>query len=121
MKRIIRKIRIFFVTAFANREYNKAVKKADELARRHLTNYYVAIKFEGKGLYIINRKGFRHIKREINTDAIWQGLGPINHDTMLELKHGCFYHTKLYGREKELRRLAYIEYVLDLAGIKKEA
>lgn len=121
MKRIIRKIRIFFVTAFANREYNKAVKKANELANKHFTPFYVAIKFEGKGLYIINRKGFRHIKRQINTAAIWQGLGPINKDTMNDLKLGCFYHTNLRPREKELRRLAYINYVLDLAGIKKEA
>lgn len=121
MRKLIRKIRIFFVTAFANREYNKSVKKADELARKHLVPYYVAIKFEGRGLYIINRKGFRHIKRQINTAAIWQGLGPINKDTMSDLKLGCFYHTNLHPKEKELRRLAYINYVLDLAGIKKEA
>lgn len=121
MKRIIRKIRTFFVTAFANREYNKAVKKADELAAKHLTTYYVAIKFEGKGLYIVNRAGFRHIKREINTLAIWNGIGPINRDTMADLMAGCFYHTRIEPAEKELRRLAYINYVLDLAGIKKEA
>lgn len=121
MKKFIRKFRVFLVTAFANREYNKAVKKALQLAHTHFTRYYVAVKFEGKGLYIINRQGFRHIKRQINTAAIWQGLGPINKDTMADLRRGCFYHTNISPKEKELRRLAYINYVLDLAGIKKEA
>lgn len=121
MKKIIRKIRIFFVTAFANHEYNKAVKKADKLANKHFMRYYVALKFEGKGLYIINRAGFRHIKRQINTAAIWQGLGPINRDTMLDLRSGCFYHTNIKPKDRELRRLAYINYVLNLAGIRKEA
>lgn len=121
MKKIIRKIKVFFVTAFANHEYKKNVAKALELANTHYCPYYVAVKPEGKGLYIINRKAFRHIKRQINTAAIWRGLGPINADTMEDLKRGCFYHTNIKPREKELRRLAYINYVLDLAGIKKEA
>ena len=109
------------MTAFANHEYNKAVRKADELADKHKMRYYVALKFEGKGLYIINRAGFRQIKRQINTAAIWQGLGPINNDTMLDLRQGCFYHTNITRKDRELRRLAYVNYVLNLAGIKKEA
>lgn len=119
----ITNIRKFFIVHFAVRCYNSAVKYADAMSELyHNRAYYVVVNPDTNKLCIISRKDFRNIRRKINTLAIHSGLGEINHDTMEDLKRGCFYHTRLretesFANEKELRRLAYINYVLELAGI----
>ncbi len=117
-KKIIYKVRAFLVTAYANRIYRHRVKDADRLHKEHKWRMYVCMPFGGTDLIVMDRKGFRKAKR-------LQHIYDPNVST-LKLGEGSFYYTgdrdengQLSEKEKELRRLAFIHYMLIRAKIPK--
>jgi hypothetical protein len=111
MKKIIKTIRTWFVIAYANYHYKKNVRTADKLNRKHHTRFYVALNGNKKSLFILSRKGFRHLKNE---------LSPTSKDSVLKLKEGSYYYTgnaigadTMPPLEKEARRLAFIKLILE--------
>ena len=110
-QRIYRKIGVFFVTAYANRIYRNRVKEADRLHKELKWRMYVCMPFGGKNLIVMDRKGFRAMKRiqHIYDPTMSTGV----------LGEGSFYYTgdraengALTPKEIELRRLAFIHYMI---------
>lgn len=116
MKNPFKRIAAFLVTAYANRIYRKRVKLADKLHEELKWRMYVCMPFGGSNLIIMDRKGFRKAKR----------LRHIYDPTVstLNLQDGSYYYTADRGgngamspREKELRRLAFVNYMLRRAKL----
>lgn len=128
-KKLIAKIRRFFTVAFARRQYNKARKAADEMHAKIGGDFYAVISpFSDKELKILNRSAFRNFKRNYVDGVIRAytragfaiSANRISPTTMEDVKKGCFYSTKLYDtNEIEMRRKAFIEWVIDLSEKKK--
>lgn len=102
------KFKDFFFTAYADRMYRNAVKKADRLYAANRQHYYVCSSpYDPRKLVVLDRKTFRELKRKLGI----KGEG----NDMSALRDGSFYHTPdksgnggLSEREKEIRRLAYL-------------
>ena len=117
MKRIFRKIAAFFVTAYARRIYNNAVKTADSRHKREKVMIYVASEtFRPRHLTTYDRWQFKAEKHAYGHLARVLSLQT--------LKNGCWYHTpdtagnqKMSDRERERRRLAFIRERLLMAGL----
>ena len=116
MKKLFRRIASFFVVAYANHVYRDRVRLADKFHKQLKWRMYVCIPFDGKTLIVMDRKGFRHAKR----------LRHINDPTMstVKLMDGSFYYTgdrdengAMSPKEKELRRLAFVRYMLRRAKL----
>lgn len=120
-RHLIKKIRRFFVVAFARRNYDKSAKLANELCRQNKCHYYVVIDpFFGKSLMVLFRGEFRAIKRKYNDSMIHSfvrtGRLFLNKSTMYDVQDGCFYSTLLDDADEiEMRRQAYIEWVVELS------
>lgn len=116
--KIIKTIRTWLVITYANHHYAKKVRIAEKLNKKYRTRFYVAMNGNGKSLFVLSRKGFRNLKKE---------LTPCNKDSVLKLKEGAFYYTgtsigtdAMSPLEKEARRLAFVKIVLEKAGVKKK-
>lgn len=117
MKKLYKRVAKYFVILYANRIYNNRVKLADKLHSKNRTRYYVALDYSNsKNLLVMNRKGFRNLKRIFQIYDPAQGT--------LKLKEGAFYFTPdakgngpLLPVEKEARRLAFVKYMLDRARL----
>ena len=119
-RRVYRKIGVFFVTAYANRIYRNRVKDADRLHKEYKWRMYVCMPFGGRDLIVMDRKGFRAAKR---IQHIYDPT--MSTDT---LANGSFYYTGdraengvLSPKEIELRRLAFIHYMLVRSKLPSEA
>lgn len=111
MKKLIRTIRTWLVITYANRQYNRNVRIADRLNSKYHTRFYVALNFNRKSLFVLSRKDFRDIKKELH---------PTNKDSIQQLKQGAFYYTgnaigadTMPPLEKEARRLAFIKLITE--------
>lgn len=149
---IIKKIRRYLTIRYARNCYERMVNKADALFLRDHENYYVCIDPTNKGrVTVFNRREFRTYRRRFNDMQIRlsqyiiketrqvvkerpdgtqivrvtrENITPkINTSTMVDIKNGCFYHTRLKSDSTpeniEMKRLAYIQYVLDLSEKQK--
>jgi hypothetical protein len=127
MKKLIKKIRLFFVVAFARRQYKMAKKTADEAKKKLGTNHYVVINpFDDNNLQVIDRKAFRWFKRKY-VDAAIRTLVRRNTNgnvfytveaksTMEDVRNGAFYSTAFTDPiDIEARRQAYINWVVELS------
>jgi len=120
MKRFFRKVAAFFVVAYANHLYRDRVRLADKYHKELKWRMYVCIPFDGKTLIVMDRKGFRKAKefRRIYDPTL----------STTKLGEGSFYYTAdrdengaLSPKEKELRRLAFVRYMLQRAKLPSEA
>lgn len=128
-KKLIAKIRNFFTVAFARRQYYKAKQVADKQAAKTGKAWYVCLSpFDDKKLRVIDRKAFRRFKsryidsviRAYTRAGLIISVDKISPTTMEDVKRGCFYSTAITdAKEIELRRKAFIEWVLDLSEKKK--
>ena len=125
MKRIINAIKAFFrrmaiyvVTAYANRIYRKAVEAADKRhAEEKETIYVTNGAINPSALCTYNRKQFRNAKRMLKI----YGNKAYN---IPAFKAASWYYTAnrdekdgMSARTKELRRLAFVKYVLQNAKL----
>lgn len=109
----IRRMAIYVVTVYANRIYRKAVEAAEKRHAEEKTMIYVANgTIDASVLRTYNRKEFRKVKRILKVyDSRAYNLEA--------LKQSSWYHTAnregkegLTPRAKELRRLAFVKFVL---------
>jgi hypothetical protein len=128
-KKLIAKIRDFFTVAFARRQYYKAKQVADKQAAKTGKAWYVCLSpFDDKKLRVIDRKAFRRFKsryidsviRAYTRAGLIISVDKISPTTMEDVKRGCFYSTAITdAKEIEMRRKAFIEWVLELSENKK--
>ena len=124
-----RKLRNFFTVAFARRQYYKSKQVADKQAATTGKAWYVCLSpFDDKRLQVIDRKAFRRFKtkyvsaviRAYTRAGLIISVDKISPTTMEDVKRGCFYSTAITNAaEIEMRRKAFIEWVLDLSEKKK--
>lgn len=133
MNKIIRRIRLYFVIAFARRQYTRAKRCADQKKEKTNTDWHVVLNpFDDNKLQVIDRKAFRDFKRRYVTAAIRTLVrkGDKNatytveaKSTMVDVKQGAFYSTSFTDPiDIEARRQAYIDWVVKLSekkGVKK--
>ena len=130
LKRIIARIREFFTVAFARRQYYKAKAVADKQSAKDGKAWYVCLSpFDDKRLQVIDRKAFRRFKsryvdsviRAYTRAGLIISVDHITPTTMEDVKRGCFYSTALTNaNEIEMRRKAFVEWVLDLSKKKEK-
>lgn len=109
----IRRMAIYVVTVYANRIYRKAVEAAEKRHAEEKTMIYVANgTIDASVLRTYNRKEFRKVKRALK---IYDSRAY----NLVALKQSSWYHTAnregkegLTPRAKELRRLAFVKFVL---------
>lgn len=118
MKNMIKQIRTWLVIIYANYQYKRNVRIADRLNQKYHTRYYVALDFNRRSLFVLSRKDFRDIKKELH---------PSNKDSILKLKEGAYYYTgNAIGTDtmpplvKESRRLAFIKLILEKSRNREE-
>lgn len=115
MKKFFRKLAGYFVTAYANRLYNKAVKIADERHENEHTMIYVISSYtDASKLVTYNRKQFRATKEFLK----------LRSEKVGNMKQGSWYHTAdaierngLSAKDREARRLAFVRMLLQRAGL----
>lgn len=116
---IFKPIARFFVTVYANRMFRKAKKIADRKYSERRQHYYVCLSpLNMKTLVVLSRKEFRTIRDRLRIiDKKKSGLD--------KLKEQCFYRTgdavgnnPLTPVEVEVRRLAFVKYMLVRAKLK---
>lgn len=117
MKRLFTNIARLFVVSYARRILRRRISLADKLHKEKKTRYYVAYDLDmSKDLIVINRKGFRGLKRlyKIYDPSI----------STLNLKDGAYYYTAdaaekdaLHPIEQESRKIAFINLMLERAGL----
>lgn len=122
---IFKRIRDFFTVAYARRQYYKAKRVADEQAAKTGKTWYVCLSpFDNRKLQVIDRKAFRKFKskyvdsvvRAYTKAGLIISYDKISPTTMEDVKRGCFYSTAITdAKETELRRKAFIQWVLDLS------
>lgn len=125
MKKIINSIKAFFrrmaiyvVTAYANRLYRKAVEAADKRHAEEKATIYVANgAVDASVLRTYNRKEFRQAKNIL-------GIYGNKHYNLAAFKKAAWYYTPngeekeaISNRDKELRRLAFVKFVLKNAKL----
>ena len=117
IKKLFRKPAIFFVTLWAKRTYRQGVEAAE---RRHAmegrTIYLACNSFRPDHLVTYNKDQFKAEKRVYGMRARLL--------TMNTLRHKCYYHTEdqfgkngMTGRDKEIRRRAFIKERLRMAKL----
>jgi hypothetical protein len=117
MKRYLRNVARYFVILYSNRILRRRIKLADRLHAKKKTRFYVALDpMNSRNLLVMNRKGFRNLKRVFKIYDTTQ--------TTIKLKEGSYYFTADAGEndpipaiEKEARRLAFIQYMLTRAKL----
>lgn len=109
---------IYVVTAYANRIYHKAVDAAEQRHEKEGETIYVTNgAIRASSLVTYNRKQFRKAKRLLR-------VYDNNQYNIAALKQAAWYHTRnrdekdgLTAKQKELRRLAFIKYLLRQAKL----
>lgn len=108
IKRFFSKLAIMVVTAYGNRLYRKAVQAADERHVQEKETIYVS--YFGRELRTFNRAEFRYAKKR---------LGASKNFNIAAFKSAACYYTPdrsekngMTPRDKELRRLAFIKFLL---------
>lgn len=117
IKRFFKKPAIWVVTAYGNRIYKKAVKAAEKRHEECGEMIYVSNGvINGTVLRTYNRKEFRNAKRILKISS--------KQFNVTALKEACWYHTAnragadgMTPRNKELRRLAFIKFLLQNAKL----
>lgn len=123
MRKLIRRIRNFFVVAYARRQYKRAKEIADNAYAESRTHHHVVIDpFNDRRLVVINRTMFRYFKRRYQDAAIRTFVRRGSKYTVVattdmeQMKAGAFYSTSLTDRiDIEARRRAYIDWVVKLS------
>lgn len=122
MKRLIKRIRLFLVVAFARRQYRRAKEAADKAHAETHTHWHVVIDPFGNALKVIDRKMFRDFKRRYQDTAIrtlvrrGARYTVKTNTTMTDVLNGAFYSTAIADPiEIEARRRAYIDWVVGLS------
>lgn len=106
---IFKRIARFFTVAYANRQYNKAVRLANELHEKNKDRYFVTISPMSKsGLRIMTRNEYRKFRNKGRFTAKYA-----------QMKRATVYHTPdrvgehyMTLQEIEKKRLAFLKYVL---------
>ena len=117
IKRFFKRLAAMVVTAYGNRIYKKAVKAAEERHSKEGEMIYVSNGvINGTVLRTYNRKQFRNAKRILGINSKML--------TCTKLKAAAWYHTAnraqqdaMTPRDKELRRLAFIKFLLQNAKL----
>jgi hypothetical protein len=126
MKRLIRRIRLYFTVAFARRMYARTKDKADKLREETHTHWHVVLDpYNDRQLQIIDRSRFRDFKRRYQDAAIRSLERKYGNKytvttqaltTMDDMKRGAFYSTSFTDpTDIEARRQAYIDWVVKLS------
>ena len=116
-KKFFRKLAIMVVTAYGNRIYRKGVKAAEARHAKDKEMIYLSNGvINGMVLRTYNRAEFRKAKRILGVSS--------KQFNCSALKQACWYHTAnrsekdgLSERAKELRRLAFIKFLLKNAKL----
>lgn len=119
MKNPIKVLRTLVVTKYANRIYTQSVKAAEARWEKEKTMIYVVTPQTNRAaVELLSRNQFREIKRK-------SGMDRIDVDWLKRMKEGCWYHTgnaaagdRLSAADIEARRLTFIKWTLERAGIK---
>lgn len=109
---------IYVVTAYANHIYKKAVIAAEERHKKEGETIYVSNgAITASSLVTYNRKEFRKAKRILK-------IYDSKSYNMTALKKASWYHTAnreekdgMSARTKELKRLAFVKYLLQQAKL----
>ena len=122
MRKLIRKIRMYLVVAYARRQYKRAKKQADEARLKSNHHWHVVIDPFGESLKVIDRNMFRDFKRRYQDVAIrtlvrnGSKYTVETKTTMVDVLNGAFYSTAITDHiELEARRRAYIDWVVQLS------
>ena len=115
MKKFFKKIAGYFVTIYANKLYQKAVKEAEKVHAELGERIYVASSLSDiSKLVILNRDKFRKMKRSLF----------IQKHYISNLMEGAWYYTAdrsgkngLAPADKEARRIAFINHLLERAKL----
>lgn len=118
IKAFIRRMAIYVVTAYANHIYKKAVIAAEERHKKEGETIYVSNgAITASSLVTYNRKEFRKAKRILK-------IYDSKSYNMTALKKASWYHTAnreekdgMSARTKELKRLAFVKYLLQQAKL----
>ena len=118
---------MYFVVAFARRQYKRAKETADKQRVKTRTHWHVVIDPFGNSLKVIDRKMYRDFKRRYQDIAIrtlvrnGSKYTIETKSTMEDVKNGAFYSTALTDPiDIEARRRAYIDWVVSLSEKKGE-
>lgn len=117
MKRFIKKLATYVVTAYANHLYKRVVKKAEERHDKEKTMIYVVSALNDVSrLCLYNRSQFRAMKKACRIYSPLYGVK--------QMKDGAWYHTgdalnknRLTAVEQEARRLVFIRHILQRAKL----
>lgn len=122
MKKLIQKIRRYFVVAYARHQYKRAKKAADEARAKSNHHWHVVIDPFGDTLKVIDRNMFRDFKRryrDIGIRTLVRNGSKYTIEiktTMVDVLNGAFYSTAITDHlELEARRRAYIDWVVGLS------
>lgn len=117
MRKLIKKLATYVVTAYAQYLYKRIVKKAEERHEKEKTMIYViSAPNDVRKLCLCNRKQFRAMKAFCKIFDPRYGVK--------EMKDGSWYHTgdaigngRLSAVEQEARRLVFIQHILKKANL----
>lgn len=119
MKKLFKKIARMLVIFLANRNYDKAVRLANNLYQKDNKQRFVAFSPENNNkLLVFNRKEFRQIKTRLKMYRFRSGVD------VASMKAGAFYYTPdgsgqngLNLKGMEARRRAYVRHLLASAKL----
>ena len=117
MRKLIKRLATYVVTAYAQHLYKWAVKKAEERHEQEKTMIYVVSALNDVSrLCLYNRKQFRAMKAACRIYDPEYGVK--------EMKNGSWYHTAdasgkngLSAVAREARRLVFIQHILKRAKL----
>lgn len=116
-KKLRKRAAVFFATAYAKRQYNKAVTLAEKMHAKEKHTYYVTLApYNDNRLIVISRKEFKDICRKMQLNKERRGIAALD--------AGCFYRTKDRGGNNVLtpediyiRKMAFYRYILHRGGL----
>lgn len=117
MRRLIKRLATYVVTAYAQHLYKRIVKKAEERHEQEKTMIYVVSALNDVSrLCLYNRKQFRAMKAACKIYDPNYGVK--------EMRDGAWYHTgdalgkrRLSAVDQEARRLVFIQHILKRAKL----
>lgn len=115
MRKFLKKLAGYVVTAYANRLYRKAVKIADKRHKEEGTMIYVISSFYNPSyLVTYNRRQFRAAKEFLK----------LRSEKIASMKAGSWYYTPdaigrngISDKDREARRLAFVSMILTRAKL----
>lgn len=117
MKKLIKRLATYVVTAYAQHLYKRIVKKAEERHEQEKTMIYVVSALNDVSrLCLYNRKQFRAMKAACKIYDPNYGVK--------EMRDGAWYHTgdalgkrRLSAVDQEARRLIFIQHILKRSNL----